>query len=147
MFFNAFFARGIKAGPSTAEGAFPLEKYKLNHETGELVYKGGSKSGMFGVRADATGSYVGEYTTQINDVFLSYIVNDPQKYTEALLQFEKILQLELAAGGWEKYVAKLLGPNRTIVTVLCDGAERYKSKIFNEKFLQEKNFNFKELNS
>ena len=98
--FNAFFARGIKAGPSTAEGAFPLEKYKLNNETGELVYKGGSKSGMFGVRADATGSYVGEYTTQINDVFLSYIVNDPQKYTEALLQFEKILQLELAAGGW-----------------------------------------------
>ena len=44
-------------------------------------------------------------------------------------------------------LAKHLGPNKTIVTVLCDGAERYKSKIFNEKFLQEKNFNFKELNS
>ena len=43
-------------------------------------------------------------------------------------------------------LAKHLGPNKTIVTVLCDGAERYKSKIFNEKFLQEKNFNFKELN-
>ena len=44
-------------------------------------------------------------------------------------------------------LAKHLGPNKTIVTILCDGAERYKSKIFNEKFLQEKNFNFKELNS
>ena len=44
-------------------------------------------------------------------------------------------------------LAKHLGPNKTIVTVLCDGAERYKSKIYNEKFLQEKNFNFKELNS
>ena len=44
-------------------------------------------------------------------------------------------------------LAKHLGPNKTIVTVLCDGAERYKSKIFNEKFLQEKNFNFEELNS
>ena len=44
-------------------------------------------------------------------------------------------------------LAKYLGPNKTIVTILCDGAERYKSKIFNEKFLQEKNFNFKELNS
>lgn len=43
-------------------------------------------------------------------------------------------------------LAKYLGPNKTIVTVLCDGAERYKSKIFNEKFLQENNFNFKELN-
>ncbi len=43
-------------------------------------------------------------------------------------------------------LAKYLGPNKTIVTVLCDGAERYKSKIFNEKFLQEKNLNFKELN-
>ena len=43
-------------------------------------------------------------------------------------------------------LAKHLGPNKTIVTILCDGAERYKSKIFNEKFLQEKNFNFKELN-
>ena len=44
-------------------------------------------------------------------------------------------------------LAKHLGPNKTIVTILCDGAERYKSKIFNEKFLQEKNFNYKELNS
>ena len=43
-------------------------------------------------------------------------------------------------------LANHLGPNKTIVTVLCDGAERYKSKIFNEKFLQEKNLNFKELN-
>ena len=43
-------------------------------------------------------------------------------------------------------LAKHLGPNKTIVTVLCDGAERYKSKIFNEKFLREKNLNYKELN-
>ena len=43
-------------------------------------------------------------------------------------------------------LAKHLGPNKTIVTVLCDGAERYKSKIFNEQFLQEKNLNFEELN-
>ena len=43
-------------------------------------------------------------------------------------------------------LAKHLGPNKTIVTVLCDGAERYKSKIFNEEFLQQKNLNYKELN-
>ena len=40
-------------------------------------------------------------------------------------------------------LAKHLGPNKTIVTILCDGAERYKSKIFNEKFLQEKNLTIK----
>ena len=50
-------------------------------------------------------------------------------------------------GGGAIKLAKHLGPNKTIVTILCDGTERYKSKIFNEKFLQEKNFNFKELNS
>ena len=49
--------------------------------------------------------------------------------------------------GGARKLANHLGPNKTMVTVLCDGAERYKSKIFNEKFLQEKNFNFKELNS
>ncbi len=38
-------------------------------------------------------------------------------------------------------LAKILGPNKTIVTVLCDGADRYSSKIFNEKFLKEKGFN------
>ena len=43
-------------------------------------------------------------------------------------------------------LATHLGPNKTIVTVLCDGTERYKSKIFNEKFLQERNLNFNELN-
>ena len=37
-------------------------------------------------------------------------------------------------------LAKHLGPNKTIVTILCDGAERYKSKIFNEKFFTRKKF-------
>jgi len=35
-------------------------------------------------------------------------------------------------------MAKDLGPGHTIVTVLCDGAQRYASKIFNIEFLQEK---------
>ena len=38
-------------------------------------------------------------------------------------------------------LAKMLGPNKTIVTVLCDGADRYTSKIFNEEFLKEKGLN------
>jgi len=35
-------------------------------------------------------------------------------------------------------MAQDLGPGHTVVTVLCDGAHRYASKIFNIDFLQEK---------
>ena len=35
-------------------------------------------------------------------------------------------------------VAKELGPGHTIVTILCDGGERYASKLFNPAFLREK---------
>ena len=40
-----------------------------------------------------------------------------------------------------------MGPNKTIVTVLCDGADRYTSKIFNQAYLKEKNLDYKELNN
>ena len=35
-------------------------------------------------------------------------------------------------------LAKSIGPNKNIVTVLCDGAERYASKIFNINYLKKK---------
>lgn len=34
--------------------------------------------------------------------------------------------------------AKRLGPGHTIVTILCDGGQRYQSKLFNPDFLREK---------
>ena len=34
-------------------------------------------------------------------------------------------------------LAKDLGPGKTVVTVLCDGGQRYQSKIFNPTFLDE----------
>lgn len=36
-------------------------------------------------------------------------------------------------------LAQELGPGHTIVTVLCDGGQRYQSKLFNPVFLKEKN--------
>ena len=36
-------------------------------------------------------------------------------------------------------LAQELGPNKTIVTILCDKSDRYQSKLFNKKFLMEKN--------
>jgi cysteine synthase A len=35
-------------------------------------------------------------------------------------------------------LARDLGPGHTIVTILCDGGDRYKSKLFNPAFLREK---------
>ncbi len=36
-------------------------------------------------------------------------------------------------------LAQELGPGHTIVTILCDGGQRYQSKLFNPVFLKEKN--------
>ena len=35
-------------------------------------------------------------------------------------------------------LAQKLGPNHTIVTILCDTSEKYRSKLFNKKFLIDK---------
>jgi cysteine synthase A len=35
-------------------------------------------------------------------------------------------------------LARELGPGHTIVTILCDGAARYASKLFNPAFLRER---------
>ena len=39
-------------------------------------------------------------------------------------------------------LGKELGPGKTIVTILCDKSDKYNSKLFNKKFLQEKNLPF-----
>lgn len=36
-------------------------------------------------------------------------------------------------------IARDMGPGHTIVTILCDGGQRYQSKLFNPAFLREKN--------
>ncbi len=36
-------------------------------------------------------------------------------------------------------LARDLGPGKTVVTILCDGGQRYQSKLFNPAFLREKN--------
>ena len=36
-------------------------------------------------------------------------------------------------------LAKEIGPNKNIVTILCDYGTKYQSKIFNKDFLKKKN--------
>jgi cysteine synthase A len=65
---------------------------------------------------------------------------------EALQQVFELLQHEgLSIGGSAGInvaaairVARDLGPGHTVVTILCDGAARYASKLFNVAFLREK---------
>ena len=40
-------------------------------------------------------------------------------------------------------LAKHLGPGHTIATILCDGGERYQSKLFNEEYLNSHNLESK----
>ena len=35
-------------------------------------------------------------------------------------------------------MAREMGPGHTIVTILCDGGQRYQSKLFNPEFLRER---------
>ena len=36
-------------------------------------------------------------------------------------------------------MAKVLGPGKTVVTILCDHGSRYQSKLFNPAFMRSKN--------
>ncbi len=64
---------------------------------------------------------------------------------EALHQVYDLMREGLAIGGSAGInvaaavrVARDLGPGHTVVTILCDGAQRYASKLFNVEFLREK---------
>ena len=39
-------------------------------------------------------------------------------------------------------LGKELGPGKTIVTILCDRSDKYSTKMFNKKFLEEKGLPF-----
>ncbi len=41
-------------------------------------------------------------------------------------------------------LGKRLGPGKTIVTILCDRSDKYNSKLFNKKFLEDKGLPFPE---
>ena len=46
--------------------------------------------------------------------------------------------LVLSLFDWSGKVAEKLGPGHTVVTVLCDGAYRYMSRLFSKKWLESK---------
>ena len=105
-------------------------------KTGELKSEGNSITEGIGQ---------GRITENIKDMSLDipFRVDD----TEALnilynLIEEEGLFLGLSSGiniAGAKKLAKSLGRGKTIVTILCDSANRYQNKMFNASFLEENN--------
>lgn len=107
-------------------------------KTGTVKAEGNSVTEGIGQAARAPGN-LAQARELIDDAVR---IEDP----EALEQiFELQMQEGISVGGSSGInvaaairVARDLGPGHTVVTVLCDGAARYQSKLFNPAFLKER---------
>lgn len=121
----------IQIGLADPEGAALFSYYT----TGELASEGSSIAEGIGqgrITANLDG-FTPDHAWQISD-------------HEALpLVFELLQKEGLCLGGSSGIniagairLAQELGPGHTIVTILCDGGQRYASKLYNPEFLGEK---------
>ena len=122
---------GIKIGIADPPGAALYEYYK----NGELKSEGGSITEGIGQ---------GRITANLEGlaVDMPYQIPDSESLQVAFdLLSEEGLALGSSSGvnvAGAIRMAKDLGPGHTIVTILCDGAAKYQSKMFNRAFLEEK---------
>ena len=101
------------------------------------------------LRAEGTsiteGIGQGRVTANLEDVVVDYAYRvEDQDWLPVL--FDLVKHEGLAIGGSAALnvvgamrLAEELGPGKTIVTILCDYASRYQSKLFNRAFLESKN--------
>ena len=122
----------IKIGLADPMGAAMYNFFK----NGELKAEGSSITEGIGQ---------GRVTENIKDMCLDYPfrVEDEEalKILYDLIEFEGLF-LGLSSGiniAGAKKLAKKLGEGKTIVTILCDLANRYQNKMFNASFLKENN--------
>lgn len=86
----------------------------------------------------------GRVTANLEDVLVDYAYRvEDEEWLPVL--FDLVKNEGLAIGGSAALnvlgamrLAKDLGPGKTIVTILCDYASRYQSKLFNREFLSSK---------
>ena len=122
----------VKTGLADPMGAAMYSYYK----TGELASAGSSITEGIGQ---------GRITANVAQAKVDMPFQIPDE--EALLIVFDLLKDEgLCLGGSSGInvagairLAQELGPGHTIVTILCDGGQRYQSKLFNPVFLKEKN--------
>ncbi len=116
--------------------ADPLGAALYNHyKHGELKAEGSSITEGIGqgrVTANLEGTVV-DIPYQIPDEELVPVVFDLLEHEGLFLGSSSGINVAGAVR-----LAKALGPGKTIVTVLCDGGERYVSKLFNPGFLKTK---------
>lgn len=121
----------VKIGLADPPGAALYEYYK----NGELKSEGGSITEGIG-QGRITANLAGL------TVDMPYQIPDAESLRAAfdLLQREG-LALGSSSGvnvAGAVRMATDLGPGHTVVTILCDGAAKYRSKMFNRAFLEEK---------
>ena len=121
----------MKIGIADPPGAALYEYYK----NGELKSDGSSITEGIGQ---------GRITANLEGLDIDYPYHIPD--AESLQAAFDLLKYEGLALGSSSGVnvagairlAKDMGPGHTIVTILCDGAAKYQSKMFNRDFLEEK---------
>ena len=122
----------VKIGLADPKGACMYEYFK----NGEVkATEGGSISEGIG-QGRVTGNVDGtpiDFPYSIPDSEALPLVFDVLKEEGLCLGSSTAINL---AGA--RRLAEDLGPGHTIVTVLCDGGQRYQSKLFNPDFLKEK---------
>jgi cysteine synthase A len=117
--------------------ADPMGAALFNHyKHGELKAEGSSITEGIGqgrITANLEGAPVDD-ALQINDEEALPVLFDLIKTQGLVLGGSSGINVAAAIR-----IARTLGPGHTIVTILCDGGQRYQSKLFNPAFLREKN--------
>jgi cysteine synthase A len=105
------------------------------YTTGALASEGGSITEGIG-QGRITGNLEGftpDFSCRVADEEWLPMLYDLNQYEGLSIGTSSALNVVAAMK-----LARHLGPNKTVVTVLCDYANRYASKIFNPEFLREK---------
>jgi cysteine synthase A len=137
---------GTLAGVSDAlKAANPAVRIVLADPEGSGLY-GWVKSGDLSVQGSSITEGIGQ--SRVPGNLAGAAIDDAVRIpdAEALTQVFALLRDEgISIGGSAGInvaaavrVARDLGPDHTIVTILCDGGSRYQSKLFNPEFLLSK---------
>ena len=105
------------------------------YKTGELKAEGSSITEGIG-QARITGNIKGlqvDHAYQVPDAEALEVIFDLVEHEGLCLGGSAGVNVAGAVR-----LARDLGPGRTVVTILCDGGQRYQSKLFNPAFLRER---------
>ncbi len=137
---------GTLAGVSLAlKAARPETRIVLADPDGSGLY-GWVKTGDLSISGSSITEGIGQSRVPAN--LENVVIDDAVRINDALALeqvFDLTIHEGISIGGSAGLnvaaaiaVARMMGPGHTIVTILCDGAARYQSKLFNPEFLRSK---------